>query len=207
MTLQNRVYPDGSLHAVPQRGSFMGNRGCIHNKDTKKLLSRRWTSKAWLICQLSFKNRPKREIMGHSYTELFFLDEVTALSSGHRPCYECRRKAFKTYQTCWQTAFALKILPKAAEMDAFLHSERLIGPEKRFHYINKTDLIDGSIITFENEFYALKESKLLLWHFSGYQPAPICLNALPNTLACLTPPSHIALLKAGYQPRWHDSAL
>ena len=40
---------------------------------------------------LDFNNR-HRKVWGDGYTELFFLDEVTALAAGHRPCFECRRK-------------------------------------------------------------------------------------------------------------------
>ena len=40
---------------------------------------------------LDFKGR-QRDVWGRCYTELFFLDEVTALAAGHRPCFECRRK-------------------------------------------------------------------------------------------------------------------
>ncbi len=40
---------------------------------------------------LDFKSR-QRDVWGRYYTELFFLDEVTALAAGHRPCFECRRK-------------------------------------------------------------------------------------------------------------------
>lgn len=28
------------------------------------------------------------------YTELFFLDEATALAAGHRPCAKCQRERF-----------------------------------------------------------------------------------------------------------------
>ena len=37
-------------------------------------------------------SRAARDVWGASYTELFFLDEPTALAAGHRPCFECRRK-------------------------------------------------------------------------------------------------------------------
>ena len=48
--LQNRVTPFGDIIAIAQRGLFTGNRGIIHDPETKTLLRRRWTSKAWLIC-------------------------------------------------------------------------------------------------------------------------------------------------------------
>jgi hypothetical protein len=49
-------------------------------------------------CQLAVKGQ-KRQVWGHGYTELFFLDEVTALAAGHRPCFECRREAALAFQS------------------------------------------------------------------------------------------------------------
>ena len=91
MSLQNRVDPFGDIHANPARGLFMGNRGGkIHDPATKTLLKRKFASRQWIICLTAFKGR-KRLLMGNGYTELFFLDDVTALSAGHRPCAELRR--------------------------------------------------------------------------------------------------------------------
>ncbi len=51
--LQNRVTPFGDIVAIPQRGTFIGNRGIIHDPATKTLLGiLRWTTKAWLVCVL-----------------------------------------------------------------------------------------------------------------------------------------------------------
>ena len=35
------------------------------------------------------------------YTELFFLDEATALAAGHRPCFECRRRDAEHFAALW----------------------------------------------------------------------------------------------------------
>jgi hypothetical protein len=42
--------------------------------------------KRWIICVLEFKGRRHRIMVPGHYTELFFLDEATALAAGHRPC-------------------------------------------------------------------------------------------------------------------------
>jgi hypothetical protein len=61
----------------------MGNRGVLH--DTAGHVGRAWQVKRWLVCVLEFRGR-KRQVMTPSrYTELFFLDEATALAAGHRP--------------------------------------------------------------------------------------------------------------------------
>src|SRR5215469_6053017 len=92
LPLQNRVTPFGAVVAIPQRGLFTGNRGIIHDPATKMLLSRRWATKAWLICVLDYKGRRRTAMGGRTWTELFFLDEAVALAAGHRPCFCCRRQ-------------------------------------------------------------------------------------------------------------------
>ena len=94
--LRNRVDPFGEFHAVPERGALLGNRGGRIHRDDRTLGARRWTSKRWLVCLCDFKGR-RREVWGAGYTELFFLDEPTALAAGHRPCFECRREAAKAF--------------------------------------------------------------------------------------------------------------
>ena len=91
MPLQNRVDPFGELFADPARGTFMGNRGGRFHTPARTLTARRWASRQWICCVLTFKGR-HRDVWGQFYTELFFLDEPTALAAGHRPCFECRRQ-------------------------------------------------------------------------------------------------------------------
>jgi hypothetical protein len=101
MHLQNRVTPFGDIVAIPQRGTFTGNRGIIHDPMTRTLLTKRWASKAWLVCSCEYKGR-RREVMGRrSWTELFFLDEAVALAAGHRPCFRCRREAAEAFRAAW----------------------------------------------------------------------------------------------------------
>ena len=105
MPLQNRVTPFGAIESTPARGTLMGNRGGrMHDAATKTLLRRRWASKHWIICVTRFKQR-WRPVMGpSSYTELFFLDEATALAAGHRPCYECQRHRALQYAEAFASA-------------------------------------------------------------------------------------------------------
>ena len=126
MPFQNRVTPFGDVVVIRQRGLFTGNRGIIHDPTTKTLCSRRWTTKAWLICTCDYKGR-RREIMGgRSWTELFFLDEAIALAAGHRSCFFCRRPAAEAFRLAWSATGKAK--PLAPEMDAVLHRERLERP-------------------------------------------------------------------------------
>src|SRR4051794_40086589 len=102
MPRQNRVTPFGAIVASPDRGTLMGNRGILH--DTEGRIRRLWQGKRWIICLLAFKDRKQQIMKPGFYTQLFFLDEATALASGHRPCAECRRGRFKDFCQAWRMA-------------------------------------------------------------------------------------------------------
>ena len=64
--------------------------------------ARRWASRQWIACVLEFKGRQRAAMMQpNRYTELFFLDEATALAAGHRPCFECRRGDAERFAALW----------------------------------------------------------------------------------------------------------
>ena len=129
MPLQNRVMPSGEIIATPHRGLFTGNRGIIHDPATKTLLNRRWSSKAWITCTCEFRGR-RRDVMGtRSWTELFFLDEATALAAGHRPCFYCRRDDANRFRSCWEQGNGRADV-LAPEIDAVLHREQRVVREK-----------------------------------------------------------------------------
>ena len=204
--LQNRVDPFGTIHAVASRGTLMGNRGGrLHNPDTKELLKqRKWASKAWISCCLTSHKGIRREVMGNnSYTELFFLDEVTALAAGHRPCFHCRRSDAKAFQNAWQEAQNLPKTPKVTEMDPILHDERL---RQDRYVIPRDDLVTGTMILHDDKPLAIKQNLLLEWSFEGYKVSTVGILDLPSTVVCLTPPSIVAVLGCGYEPKWHESS-
>src|SRR3954451_20198006 len=138
MPLQNRVDPFGRIQAVPERGMFTGNRGGIHDPETKTLRSRRWTTRAWLICTCDYKDT-RREPMGRNartggagWTELFFLDEPTALAAGHRPCFYCRRDDANRFRAAWEKGNRVHDV-RMHDIDTVLHHERLDHGKKRLH--------------------------------------------------------------------------
>jgi hypothetical protein len=201
--LQNRVDPFGELFATPARGLFMGNRGGRIHTDDRKLTKRRWASRQWICCVLDFKNR-QRDVWGRYYTELFFLDEVTALAAGHRPCFECRRKDAEAFARAWQQAFKLVRSPHADEMDRVLHAERLNGRAKRLHRRNIDELPDGAFVTLGEGAWAVRGNVLLRWSPEGYEARQ--RRPRDTTVDVLTPPAIIDAIAAGYRPRWHPSA-
>jgi hypothetical protein len=203
MPLQNRVTPFGELIAVPARGTLFGNRGGRFHTGAKTLTARRWASRQWICCVLDFKGR-QRDVWGRFYTELFFLDEPTALAAGHRPCFECRRKDAEAFAEDWRAAHRLRRRPYAFEMDAVLHGERLRGRAKRLHRRNIDGLPDGAFVAFGEDAFAIRGDRILRWTPQGYdaeKPRP-----RGGAVDVLTPPAILAVLSAGYRPRWHPSA-
>jgi len=196
--LQNRVDPFGAFHAVPERGTLFGNRGGRIHNDDRTLGGRRWTSKRWIVCVREFKGR-RREVWGAGYTELFFLDEPTALAAGHRPCFECRRAAAKAFLAAFPGT------PQGADaMDEILHRERLIGGRKRLWRSRLGALPDGAMFSHDGRAHALRGGRAMPWSFDGYG-RPVTLAASLE-VDVLTPPSTVAALAAGYQPEWADRA-
>jgi hypothetical protein len=192
--LQNRVDPFGELVATKARGALMGNRGGKFHRPDQTLGRRRWASRQWIACVCSFKGR-RRDVWGRYYTELFFLDEPTALAAGHRPCFECRRKEAEAFRA----AFA-DVWISAPEMDRALHHERLAAGRKRVSAQKIEQLPDGAMIAIEGRPHAVRNEALLPWSFEGYG-APIKKPA-NDIVATLTPPSILRVLRAGYSPRW-----
>jgi hypothetical protein len=203
MPLQNRVDPFGELLATPERGLFLGNRGGRFHSEAKTLTARRWASRQWICCVLDFKGR-HRDVWGRFYTELFFLDEPTALAAGHRPCFECRRKDAEAFAESWRAARKLRAPPKAGEMDEVLRRERLDGRAKRLHRRDIGALPDGAFVALEKDAFAVCGDALLRWSPEGYGAR----RARPRSgnVDVLTPPAILAVLSGGYRPHWHPSA-
>lgn len=210
MPLQNRVDPLGQIRAEPARGLFTGNRGVIHDPATKTLLDRRWTTKAWIVCALDHPSGRGREPMGRNapsgaagWTELFFLDEASALAAGHRPCFYCRREVAEAFRRCFSAGNGLG-RASAPDMDAILHRQRRAAgaalPSLDAAAIRA--LPDGTMIGAGRRILALHAGSARRWSFSGYGPP----QPLPPTARLLTPPATVAALRAGFRPVWHPSA-
>jgi hypothetical protein len=197
--LPNRVTPFGELFATSARGTLLGNRGGKFHTDEKKLTSRRWASRQWICCLLDFKGR-QRDVWGRYYTELFFLDEVTAFAAGHRPCFECRRKDAERFAALFSGKTKRA---SAGAMDDVLHAERLDGKSKRTHARALDTLPDGAMIAVDGEAFAVRGQHLMRWTPSGYAEK----RARPrDDVDVLTPPSMLTVLARGYAPLWHPSA-
>lgn len=204
MPLHNRVDPFGEIHAAPERGLFMGNRGGCFHRDDKTLKDTRWASRAWITCLLEFKDRQRPLMQPGLYTELFFLDEATAFAAGHRPCYECRRSDANTFRDALMDAGAFKSRPTAPEL-----SERIAGEiqsvlkgDAAREAVDPARLPNGAMFAVRGAAYLKRGFAGKRWSFSGYGPA----ERLPNEALRLTPKLVCEALRAGYQQMLHASA-
>ncbi|MEQ8896639.1 MAG: hypothetical protein RID23_06070 [Roseovarius sp.] len=200
MTLQNRVLPTGDIVAVPSYGDLMGNRGILHD-EVRQLGTARWTHPNWVTCLLEYKGR-KRELMAPGrYTELFFLDEATALAAGHRPCGECRKTAFAKFRAAWNAAHGDTDL---RSLDKRLHRDRVSRTRQQIRYdAYPADLPDGTFILHNDTPHVVHGNIILRYEPSGYTASA----TLPQSLVqVLTPACTVATLAQGYRPELHRTA-
>ncbi len=207
MPKQNRVTPFSTLIATPARGTLMGNRGCLHDDDQQ--IRRRFLGKRWIICVLEFKKRRHRIMVPGHYTELFFLDEATALAAGHRPCAECQRDRFNLFREAWAKAnprLSGTHRPAATTLDAALHRERAAaGGGARGSRDSARRLPNGTFVTDDDETaYLVLDGRLLRWTPVGYERAPS--RTVRRSVRVLTPASVVRTLVAGYPVSIHPSA-
>jgi hypothetical protein len=197
LSLQNRVTPVGEVIATGERGLVYGNRGCLH--DEHGVHRREYATRRWIACQLSFRGRRRSPLrVPGRYTELFFLDEVTALAAGHRPCAECRRADYNRLVALWSELHPGQI--GADAIDAQLHAERLdpTGRARRLHEAAYVALPDGAFVLLDGRPHLVIGPRVLAWTPAGYaagRPRPS-----RGQVDLITPPSLLALLAGGYEP-------
>lgn len=209
MPLQNRVDPFGDIHAVDVRGMFTGNRGVIHDPATKTLLKRRWTTKAWITCACEYKG-VRREVMGRNgpnggtgWTELFLLDEVTALAAGHRPCFLCRRERAKEFAAHFASGNGLSSV-SAPDIDRILHGERRAsgGTLRRLTPREAWNLPDGAMVAQAGQPLAVLGEWLVPWFHQGYGRIRDRRAVEDGETFLLTPQSTVNAIRSGYRPVW-----
>jgi hypothetical protein len=209
MPKQNRVTPFGAIIATPERGTFLGNRGVLH--DEYGLVTRHWQVKRWLVCVLEFRGRERTVMTPGRYTELFFLDEATAFAAGHRPCAECRYARFIAFCNAWGTANlpgSKSSRPTAQMIDHRLHAERIAADRSKRSFTRILDKLPDSVFVtvpaWGEHAYLVYGDYLLTWSPGGYGER----RRRPKRLEVrvLTPKSTVAAIHAGYKPEVHQSA-
>ncbi|MGH3553286.1 MAG: hypothetical protein ACRDT5_11930 [Mycobacterium sp.] len=191
---RNRVTPRGDIIAVAGRGGWMGNRGRLHEGRGTRDIVRNHQTEAWITCVLEFKNRRGPQWVPNHYTQLFFLDEAVAFAAGHRPCAECRRSDYNAYRQAWSETHG-GTTPYAKDMDGRLHCERTDRSE---YLLPWSSLADGVFVTTDDGPAVVVGDHLAVWDetdnaYRRRLPRPIAGSA-----SVLTPPSTVAVLRAGY---------
>jgi hypothetical protein len=194
---RNRVTPLSELVADPARGLVYGNRGCLH--DGAGNIRRRYAGMRWIACRLRFRGWHRTPLLQPGrFTELFFLDEATAMAAGHRACALCRRADYDRLVALWRE---LHPGPVGADaIDAQLHGERVAaGTRAQLHHEAPLDgLPDAAFVLRDGAPWLVLGGKLLAWTPAGYgarMPRPTREQAL-----VITPPSLVCILRAGWQP-------
>src|SRR5262245_26312664 len=198
MPRQNRVTPLGELVATPERGLVYGNRGCLHDEAGR--IRRRYAGKRWIACRLEFRGRRRAQLLQPGrYTELFFLDEATALAAGHRPCAECRREDYDRFVALWTELHPGQ--DRADAIDAQLHEERLdpVSRGQRRRQAPLDELPDGAFVLDRGAPRLVLGRSLLRWTPGGYTDRE--RKPTGDAALVLTPPSLLELLGGGWEPR------
>jgi hypothetical protein len=182
----------------------MGNRGILHLNGK---IFRNSMYNGWKTCLLDYEGNHRIVMRENSYTELFFLDEATAFSAGHRPCGECQRNRYYLFKNTWLTANAKiykMINPTMAGIDRVLHKERINRKGGKVTYQDKAlNVARGAFIELDGKYYLKWGNQFLEWSAAGYVSA----ITLPNNqeVTVLTPNSIARMFKNGFVPCVHDS--
>jgi hypothetical protein len=186
----------GELVAVPERGTLTGNRGVLH--DDAGRIVRSWQVTRWIACRTEFRGRWRPIMAPRRWTELFFLDEATALAAGHRPCAQCRFADYQRFRAAWSEAHAVEN-PSADAIDRVLHADRLVGRRDKRTYVERlADLPVSSMVQLDDGAWLVQPDSLVRWSFGGYRERRS--RSRTARVAVLTPRSAVAALRAGYQP-------
>lgn len=205
MPRQNRVTPLGEIIATPDRGTFFGNRGLLH--DARGNIRRAWQLRRWIVCLLAFKGWKRAVMTPGRYTELFFLDEATGLAAGHRPCATCRRERYDAFREAWRSGTGGPLL-SADELDRRLHAERVTEDgSKRVFTAGLDGLPDGVFVRqagWGETPYLVWGGGLLAWTPGGYTTRIV--RSTNVEVEVLTPEATVRAIRGGYVPDVHPSA-
>jgi hypothetical protein len=203
--LRNRVTPYGEIVATPERGLVYANRGCLH--DASGEIRRRYQVRRWIACRLEFHGRRRAALMRLGrFTELFFLDDATAMAAGHRACGECRYEDYVRFVSVWCTLYP-DDERGADAIDARLHAERVVdgashsgsSPRLVQSPVACGSLPDGAFVSIDGAAWLVRGSSLRLWTPGGYterraRPGP------RTRVEPITTPSLLEILRAGWEP-------
>lgn len=197
MPRRNRATPLGEVIGHPARGLVYANRGCLH--DEHGGIRRRYNGRRWIACRLEFRAWKRGRLLAPGrYTELFFLDEATAMAAGHRPCALCRHEDYQRFTARWGELHPGEA--GADSIDRWLHRER-VDPATRGqlrHRLPIDDLPDGAFVLDHGGPWLVLGADMLAWTPAGYTEC----RSRPGggTVTVITPPSLLGVLGGGWEP-------
>jgi len=188
--------------AAPLRGAWGGNRGILHRGSE---IVRLHAHEHWITCALRFRDRWQPQWQPRHFTWLYFHDEAVSFAAGHRPCAQCRRADYTRYREAWAQALG-GALPPAPLIDRRLHGERLVPRTSRrqLHAAPWPDLPDGTFVLVDETPALIVGRQLATWTLQGYGAGR--RRPLRGRATVITPPSTVAVLRAGYEPQIAASA-
>jgi hypothetical protein len=204
MPLQNRVTPWSVIEASPGRGLFTGNRGCLV-REAGRLATQGWRTKAWISCVTDWRGRKRPQMQPGVWTNLYFLDEPTALAAGHRPCAYCRRADYNRFMAAWSRARPQALPWRAKAVDEVLHAQRTA---RRPATVPLGDVPDGALVERQGKAgiaWLKATGRLRPWSQEGYGPAEAADGA--EEVLPVTTPAMLSVLRAGYAPALHPSSV
>ena len=142
-----------------------------------------------------------------SYTELFFLDEATALAAGHRPCAYCRRTDFNAFKLAWLRGNQIEQdgFVSINGIDRQLHRDRVDRQRRQVRYRASLQTLPfGAMIQTGGRVFLVRDNDLSGGTRRGYDTI---VAKLPGMVTVLTPRSTVAALTVGYRPTPHPSGL
>jgi len=202
--------PAGEIIASSSLGMLMGNRGAkakLHSNN-KELESQYNPSQVdWKFCSLKAKKHSgdniHRELMSDkSYTELFFLDDATAYSAGHRPC-TCHRGKQAKFIERWKLKNGK--VNGLADIDEAISKARIDSDGNKLTYEEwAAKLPDGTMVEFKAKTYLVWKKQLLEWSLNGHVaaiPPPI-----DRQVIVLTPRPLVSCFGPEFTPEVHHTA-
>jgi hypothetical protein len=197
MPLRNRVTPLGDLIADPARGLVYGNRGCLH--DDAGTIRRHHAGRRWIACRLRFRGWHRHPLLQPGrFTELFFLDDATAIAAGHRACALCRRGDYDALKEVWAS---LHPADRGADaIDGRLHRERWDGARRarRLHDEPIGSLPDGAFVMVDGRPCLVRGKELRRWTPIGYTDR--VRRSSHGSAWVITPPTLVDVLRHGWEP-------
>lgn len=203
--LGNKVAPDGSLYDVRARLELMGNRGILKVQNGQYVTPAGF--RPWIHCVTDPSKIPNYKPRDVKYTKLFFSDEATALSAGHRPCGYCLSPRLEEFKKAWFSAneSLLEGSPETLDViDRTLHRERMATAQRSAETARLRDLPDGTFYRMDGEICLAWNGFAVVWHQGDY----ISATRPPEVaeVQLLTPQSLLIMYSSGWKPRVLDSA-